>query len=119
MKQKRFDKTAAKDVFGILKAHIVEHKSDLDTTYVKELETKVKEIKKALGRVNSAIEGLSLKKSNDPILSILLNERIRLEKLLQTTRESIKSEMDGIHYSKEMVRHLEHALSVMRKEFAQ
>jgi len=114
MDKKQFSKSAAREVIDLLKKELTDCRDDVRSSMSRDVEESIKESKTRLTEIGVAIkqaQGL------DGILPFLTGERIKEEKNLSQWRAQFKEESKSVHDSKELIRHLEHAISILKKEF--
>ena len=114
---KKFNKNATAEILRLLKTELKEYRialSDKDELSI--VEEKIKATKERI-----TLLGIATKQAKgcEDILTIFKTERERAEQELEYLRGRFKSLSRDAHDAKEMVRHLEHAISTLKKEFAQ
>jgi hypothetical protein len=117
--EKKFNRTATTEIIRLLKEELRQYRDDVHSACSKDIEEKIAKTKNELTMVNGVIAEAGLSSTWDRVKVVLLKERERLEKDLETWRQQFKNESESIRFSKEMIRHLEHAIATLKKEFAQ
>ena len=117
--EKRFNKTATKQVLDILKLHLKEYRQNIfdmsDDT--KDSAAHILKCKRRITLYGKVIESMDTK--NKEMVEFLVAERNREEKHLSSWRNAFKAQSKEIHDMKEIVCHLQHAIETLKKEFNQ
>lgn len=116
---KKFNKTASKQILDTLKMQLDECRQTIfdmnnDT---KDSAAHILKCKKRITMYGEALESTNTK--NQEMIDFLVGERKREEKHLTSWRNAFKTQSKEIHDLKEEVRHLQHAIETLKKEFNQ
>lgn len=114
--EKKFDKSVTKEIIDNLKKELRFTRNYIRLSYIKNTEQNIKASKERITQLGFSInqtENLS------PAIEFLIEEREKEEKRLAELRTIFKKGSKDVHHAKEMVRHLEHAITILTKEFNQ
>lgn len=113
---KKFSKVASADIIRLLKDELKTHRQDIQSVFIRDIESKIKTVKEKITSLGVLIKKVE---EHPEIVEMLIEQRTSEEKTLEYLRGEFKGASEDVHYAKEMIRHLEHAIAVLKKEFNQ